>query len=118
MLFRSEKTRAEGVEASQATSLTLVSNRVDVLESKPTVTFEKESFVAAAPLTDITLAHEAIEKSLVVFVGRLALHATDDYTVSIVAGKTKLTWAGDFAVGGIEAIEVGDVIKVCYSYNA
>lgn len=96
---------------------TLQSN-VSALQSAKVLTFEKELFTAVAPLTDISLAHQAVEKSLVVFVGRLALHAGEDYTVSVVGGVTKLTWAGDFAVGGVEGIEAGDKIKVTYAYLA
>lgn len=105
--------------------VTTIEGEIDTLQSDvlalqnaQVITFEKESFTAASPLTDISLAHQAIEKSLVVFVGRLALHAGEDYTVSVVGGVTKLTWAGDFAVGGVEGIEAGDKIKVIYAYMA
>ena len=90
--------------------------RILSLETKKSYAHEKEMFTAAAPLISITLSKEAAEKSLVVFVGRLALHAGEDYLVSVVGGKTVLTWHGDFAVGGVEAIAVGDQIRVMYNY--
>lgn len=103
--------------AYEAADLAL-DGRLDVLEAKKVVTFEKEGFVAASPLDKVTLAHEVLAKSLVVFVGRLALIQGEDYTVSVVDSKTVLTWAGDFAVGGIEGIEAGDKINVTYAYMA
>lgn len=102
-----EKTRAEGAEAALGV-------RVSALEVK-TQAFEKEKFIAAAPLVSITLAHQVIEKSINAVVGRVSL-TPDDYLVSVVDGKTVLTWQGDFAVGGIEAIEAGDIIWVSYAY--
>jgi hypothetical protein len=103
--------------AYEAADLAL-DGRLDVLEAKKVVTFEKESFVAASPLDKVTLAQEVLEKSLIVFVGRLALIQGEDYTVSVVSSKTVLTWAGDFAVGGVEGIEAGDKINVTYAYMA
>jgi hypothetical protein len=100
--------RANGDSALEA--------RILSLETKKSYAHEKEMFTAAAPLISITLSKEAAEKSLVVFVGRLALHAGEDYLVSVVGGKTVLTWHGDFAVGGVEAIAVGDQIRVMYNY--
>jgi hypothetical protein len=39
----------------------------------------------------------------------------EDYAVSEESGKTKLTWVGSFAEGGIEAIESGDSVFCTYS---
>ena len=105
-MIADEATRAIGVEQS-------LDGRLLVLEAK---TFEKEQFVAAAPLLSISLGHQVVEKSLAVFVGRLALHAGEDYSVSVVDGVTVLTWMGDFMLGGSEAIEAGDKIYVTYYY--
>jgi hypothetical protein len=54
--------------------------------------------------------------SLMVFVGRLALQKDVDYTVSVESGVTRLTWIGDFASSGNEAIGTGDKIFVTYSH--
>jgi hypothetical protein len=56
-----------------------------------------------------------MENSLVVCVRRLMLHKDQDYSVSVVSGKSVLTWMGDFATGGAEAIEEGDVIFVTFA---
>lgn len=101
-----EAARAMGVEQYH-------DGRLLNLEAK---TFEKEQFVAAAPLLSIALQRQAVEKSLAVFVGRLALHADVDYSVSVVDNVTVLTWMGDFMLGGTEAIEAGDKIYVTYYY--
>jgi hypothetical protein len=79
--------------------------------------FEKQKFVIdeSSELSSIELAHECMENSLVVCVKRLMVHKDEDYSVSVVNGKTVLTWMGDFAAGGVEAIEEGDVIFVTYA---
>jgi len=44
-------------------------------------------------------------------VGRLAVHEGEDYTVSVVANKTRLTWIGSLAnPSGEEKIETGDKV--------
>lgn len=80
--------------------------------------FAKETFEidVTAELSYVELAQTPVANSLVVFVNRLAVHENVDYTVSVVDGVTRLTWAGDFAVGGIEEIELGDFIRVTYMF--
>lgn len=80
--------------------------------------FAKETFEidVTAELSYVELAQTPVANSLVVFVNRLAVHEGVDYTVSVVDGVTRLTWAGDFAVGGVEEIELGDFIRVTYMY--
>jgi hypothetical protein len=41
---------------------------------------------------------------------------TDDYTLSIVSGVTRITFAGDLATAGASALISGDVLKVQYQY--
>lgn len=79
-------------------------------------TFAKEMFEidSSSELTSVSLSGEAVESSIVVFVNRLALHEGMDYSVSVVGGVSVITWEGDFATGGAEAIEEGDVINVTY----
>jgi hypothetical protein len=69
----------------------------------------------SSELSSIELSHECMENSLVVCVGRLMVHKDEDFSVSVVDGKSVLTWMGDFATGGSEAIEEGDVIFVTYA---
>lgn len=99
--------------------------RVTTLEGKVTtlenVTPAKEKFLMNAVPTNLTyidLAHEAIELTLQVSVDRLLLHEDDDYTVSVVGGVTRLTWVGDIAIGGSQALETSDSIRVKYYYQA
>ena len=94
----------------------VLSGRLDALEAQ---TFNKEKFIIdqTSELASVELAHEVVENSLVVCVGRLMVQKDEDYTVSVVDGKTVLTWIGDFATGEVEAIENGDVIFVTYAYS-
>ena len=95
-----------------------LNNRITTLEN---VTPAKEKFLmSAAPtnLTYIDLAHEAIALTLQVSVDRLLLHEDDDYTISTVGGVTRLTWVGDVAIGGRQALENSDSIRVKYYYQA
>jgi uncharacterized coiled-coil protein SlyX len=87
--------------------------RLDVLEAKG---YSKESFVMSTVLTHVDLSREVVANSLVVAVGRLMAHKDEDFTVSVVNGVTRLTFINDFANGGIEAIENGDVVFITYAY--
>jgi orotate phosphoribosyltransferase len=57
----------------------------------------------------IDLGHEVEALSLNMYVDRLAIHQTADYTVSVVAGA--LLPAGE------EALAAGDVIRAKYAYR-
>ena len=71
--------------------------------------------VSASELTSIDCDHEAKAMSLHVFVGRLAVHEGVDYTVSVVGGKTRITWAGTLVnPSGVESIEIGDRVYISY----
>jgi hypothetical protein len=79
--------------------------------------FQKQKFVIdeTSELSSIELSHECMENSLTVCVGRLMVHKDEDYSVSVVDGKSVLTWMGDFAQGESEGIEEGDVIFVTFA---
>lgn len=87
--------------------------RLDVIEAK---TFGKQKIVIGSELSYIELEREVVANSLVVFVNRLGAHKDEDYTVSVVGGKTRLTWINSFASMGSEAIESGDEIFVTFYY--
>ena len=55
-----------------------------------------------------------IEKIFKVCVGRLNAFKGVDYTLSIVSGKTKITWIGELASGGVSPMSTGDKIFVTY----
>jgi hypothetical protein len=95
-----------------------LSSRIDALEiQQDGPYFNKMKFVIdeSSELSSVELSHECMENSLVVCVGRLMVHKDEDFSVSVVDGKSVLTWMGDFATGGSEAIEEGDVIFVTYA---
>lgn len=85
-------------------------------------TFHKQKKVLAAG--DVTaqfidLAYLAKDKSTMVFVSGGAggyMHEGDDYTVSVVGGVTRITFAGDFATGGATALESSDILYVQFQY--
>lgn len=71
--------------------------------------------VGAGELSYIDCEHQAKAMSLHVFVGRLAVHEGVDYTVSVVGGKTRITWAGSLVhPSGVESIELGDRVYISY----
>jgi len=87
--------------------------RIDALEAKA---FSKGSLVVGAELSYVDLDRE-YSLLLSVSIGRLSIHEGEDYTVSVVDGKTRLTWIGSLVnPDGVEAIETGDKIFWCGSY--
>lgn len=115
------QTYADGIVATETASRIsaddALSGRITLLEGGAALkTWAKEKFTMGSTLTHIDLGHVAVVNSLVVHVGRLGLQLTDDYTVSTVGGVSRLTFAGDFAVGGVEAVAANDVIYVTYQY--
>jgi hypothetical protein len=102
-----EKNRAEAAEG-------LLDGRLDVLEGKvieEDVMFEVG--VGGVVAGYIELAHTA-EKIFKVCVGRLNTFKGVDYTLSIVNGKTKITWIGELASSGVSPMSSGDKIFVTY----
>lgn len=90
--------------------------RLDVIEARA---FYKMKFVLTAQdLANgyIELGHEAMPSSIVASVGRLMIHegSAEDYTVSVVAGKTQMAFVGNLVHPSEEELAVGDVIFVRY----
>jgi hypothetical protein len=82
------------------------------------VEFVQEKFtLSAGDITNgyVTLANLAIAASINAFVDRLAIHATDDYTLSTVGGVTRITFAGSLITVGQEKLSAGDVVRVKYA---
>ena len=88
-----------------------------VLDPISAVTFCREKIVISNT-SYVDLSHIAIENSLHIMIGRLAVHQDEDFTVSEVNGATRITWIGSLADMGIEAVEIGDSIFAYYSYSA
>ena len=93
-------------------------SRVTALETAPPAMIAHKMSpitVSASELVSIDCDHEAKAMSLHVFVGRLAVHEGVDYNVSVVGGKTRITWAGTLVnPTGVESIEIGDRVYISY----
>jgi hypothetical protein len=82
------------------------------------VQFVQEKFVlSAGDISNgyVTLANLAIAASINAYVDRLAIHQTDDYTLSTVGGVTRITFAGSLVSPGQENLSANDVIRVKYA---
>lgn len=90
--------------------ISTLDSRIDALEEKG---FSKGSVVVGSELSFVDLDRQ-YSILFSVSVGRLMVHEGEDFTVSVVEGKTRLTWIGSLVnPGGEEAIETGD--KVFFS---
>ena len=112
------KAKAEAITSanSYADGLrTAMDIRVTALEA---VGFVKEKKIVDMSMVMngyIDLTAEAKPNSVFCFMqGGGQLVQGDDYTLSTVGGVTRLTFAGEFANGGVTAIESGDVVTVQY----
>lgn len=102
------------------TDLGTAESAITALEGA-SVQFVKEKFIlGAGDITNgyVTLANLAIAASVNAFVDRLAIHATDDYTLSTVSSVTRLTFAGSLITVGQEKLSAGDVVRVVYAKQA
>lgn len=95
-----------------------IDTRLDALEAAPGVNYHKDAVktLASGDLSYVDLEFEARPKSLNAFIGRLAIHEGEDYTLSVVGGKTRVTWAGSLvSPSGSESVEVGDKFYASYA---
>lgn len=109
-----EQTRAEAAELA-------LSNRATALEAASLEFMAPELFVLTG--TDIShgyidLSSLAVQYSINAFVDRLAIHEGADYTVSVVGGKTRMTFIGSLVTPGQEKLTAGDEIRVKYAKRA
>jgi len=77
----------------------------------------KKTLIAA----DITagfvdLAHTALPNSVIAFVDRLGMHKDEDFTISVVGGFTRITFAGDMLANGSQGLDEGDSLFFTYQY--
>jgi hypothetical protein len=98
-----------------------VEGRVDTLEAALAPTWGRQKFDLTS--TDISngyidLAEEVIAESIHAFVDRLAIHQAEDFTVSVVGGVTRITFAGDLISPGQSQLDANDNIYVRYQYLA
>ena len=102
-----------GNEIDHAPSVSSVNSLVDSFGERIAV----DSFVVTSQIiTDnyIELQNKAFSISIVPSIDRLLLLEGDDYAVSVVSGKTRLTFQNSLLQGYEEALEVGDKIKIRY----
>jgi predicted nucleic acid-binding Zn-ribbon protein len=66
----------------------------------------------------IDLPHEAISGSVIAFVDRLAIHETEEFTVSVVGGVTRITFVGPLVTPGNQSLDANDNVFVKYQYLA
>jgi len=98
-----------------------VEGRVQTLEEALQPTWARQKFDLTA--TDISngyvdLAEEIIAESIHAFVDRLAIHQGEDFTLSVVGGVTRITFAGDLVSPGQSQLDASDNIYVRYQYLA
>lgn len=98
-----------------------VEGRVQTLEESLSPTWTRQKFdLTATNISNgyIDLAEEAIAESIHAFVDRLAIHQAEDFTVSVVGGVTRITFAGDLISPGQSQLDANDNIYVRYQYLA
>ena len=96
---------ADGVDPKDAVN----KSQLDAVAASA-VQFSKGSQVVGSELSYIDLDRE-YTSLLTVAVGRILVHEDQDFTVSVVDGKTRITWIGSLVnPGGEEAIETGDKV--------
>ena len=64
----------------------------------------------------VDLDHVALANSCHVFIDRLACHESDDYTLSTVSGKTRVTFSSSF-MSSEEGPGAGDLFRCGYMYK-
>jgi hypothetical protein len=102
-----------GNEIDHAPSVSSVNSLVDSFGERMAV----DNFVVTSQIITnnyIELQNKAFSMSIVPSIDRLLLLEGDDYVVSVVAGKTRLTFQNSLLQGYEEALEVGDKIKIRY----
>jgi hypothetical protein len=66
----------------------------------------------------VDLPHEAVSGSVIAFVDRLAIHETEEFTVSVVGGVTRITFTGPLVTPGQQSLDANDNVFVKYQYLA
>lgn len=95
-------------------AITDLQSDVTALEAK---VFNKETkTLSAQNNTDgyIDLAFTVEANSLFVHTNSLFLGEGEDYSLSVVAGKTRVTWLNEFASAGVNAFESGEKVFIQY----
>ena len=102
--------RLDALEGSGAGSLAFELNTFG--ERMVSESFEVDASMISSGYLE--LGFKAFAPSMVVSLDRLMLFEGEDFVVSVVGGKTQLTFAGSILPMGDEALASGDKIKVRY----
>lgn len=83
-------------------------------------TFEQQSvtLTIAQDLNYIEIDKKIITDSLILSNSMALGHRNVDYQISFVGSKTRITWINDWAIGGIQALEMDEIIFLSYAYYA
>jgi hypothetical protein len=105
-----EKARAEAAEAALQSAISSEASaresadsaldaRIDILEAKPSLNLKnKYGVLGAGDLQYIDLDFQAVEGGIIaLYITRTIVYPGIDYTVSVVNGKTRLTFIGELA---------------------
>lgn len=106
-----------GNETDQAPSVSSVKSYVASSLDEFGQRYQVDSFTVDSTIIAqnyIELSSKAFAMTIVPSIDRLLLLEGDDYTVSVVGGKTRLTFANSVLPGGEEALEIGDKIRIRY----
>ena len=78
--------------------------------------FANEKLTIGSELGYLDLAVQ-VKKIMSCAIGRLAVHENEDFDLSIVGGKTRISWKGSLlAPSGDEFVEAGQNVFVVYAY--
>ena len=115
--------RAADVDAEEARALVaegLLDGRITVLENASLICVKVKHVLTSLDISHgyVDLLDVAVAHSVQAFVDRLAIHETDDYTLSVVGGVTRLTFAGSLITVGQEKLSVGDEVRISYMKTA
>jgi hypothetical protein len=117
--IQSDLDDVEALANANAGSIDDLESRVGELEEIPVYEFHTMSVVVASETEQqyVDCAHLAVDASLSVHVDPMKAHIIRDFTTSVVDGKTRITWVNTFAIGGVEAVEIGETIYLSYNYE-
>ena len=107
MAVATEQSRAEEAESG-------LDGRLDLIEA---VAYRKSRFVISSGNISsgyVELPMEAVSGSEQVYVGPLYIHESDEYSLSVVGGKTRITFGASLQSDGETPLSVGDLMYVRY----
>jgi hypothetical protein len=104
--------RIDNEEARAISSETALSGRVGVLEAK--AWYKHKVVLSGTDITNGFVSLPHLANVVFAFIDRLAMHETEDFSVSTVGGVSKITFMGDMISGGVTPLEAGDMVYFKY----